>query len=117
MGGEVVKGLPSGGGGGKMKWQKANFTENKPLEWHLEKQKNEFPGYTMETYLLKDRSLLVQSLSPGKVEEMTRSDGSISRYQFEENMFIGTSNDGHIRTFMKPTTKEAYWQYEKERNE
>lgn len=62
------------------------------------------------------RDLLGAQLEPGKVEEVKRGDGSISRYDYTKNEFVATANDGHIRTFMRPIEKEAYWEYEHTRN-
>ena len=116
VGGEVIKGLPSGGDGGKIDWGEAVFTNEKPLEWHWGKHHKEFPGFTAETYLASARRILLAPLKEHVIEQAVRSDGSISRYEFATNMFVATTIDGEIRTFMRPKDKEAYWEYEFERN-
>lgn len=98
-------------------WSKAEFTTDKPLQYHWGKHRDEFEaGITPEEYLKRARDLLGAQLEPGKVEEVKRGDGSISRYDYTKNEFVATANDGHIRTFMRPIEKEAYWEYEHTRN-
>ena len=48
--------------------------------------------------------------------QLKRSDESISKYRFSTNDFVVINADGTIRTFFKPVDKEAYWQYELDRN-
>lgn len=109
--------LHSGRYDGIMDWDSAVFTEGKPLEWHYNKHKKEFPGYTDSGYLSVARWMMKQQLSDGVMEEFVRSDGSVARYYFRDNIFVATTNDGKFRTLMKPKDKEAYWRYEFERNQ
>jgi len=92
------------------------FAGSKPIEWHWEKHKADFPGFTKESYLLRARYVMVAPLKDGVLEQITRSDGSISRYSFPDNMFLATTEDGNIRTFFRPKNGAEYWEYEHERN-
>lgn len=97
-------------------YSKAVFAGNRDIQWHLEKHKSEFPGWTEEQYLQRAREILQDRLESGELEEIRRSDGSVSRYRFSTNEFVATTNDGNIRTFFKPKEREVYWEYEHERN-
>lgn len=97
-------------------YSKAVFAGNRDIQWHLEKHKSEFPGWTEEQYLQRAREILQDRLESGELEEIRRSDGSVSRYCFSTNEFVATTNDGNIRTFFKPKEREVYWEYEHERN-
>ncbi len=55
-------------------------------------------------------------LEDGKVEQVVRSDGSISRYCYSTNEFVATTSDGNLRTFFRPKQGEAYWNEEHSRN-
>ena len=99
-----------------MDYSKAVFAGSRDIQWHLEKHKSEFPGWTEEQYLQRAREILQDRLESGELEEIRRSDGSVSRYCFSTNEFVATTNDGNIRTFFKPKEREVYWEYEHERN-
>ena len=108
--------LPKAGGSGKIKPSEAVFAGEKPFEWHWDKHKDEFPDWTQEQYLTRARELLSMPLEPGVLEEVTRSDGSISRYYFSGNEFVATTEDRNIRTFFRPIHGKEYWDVEHERN-
>lgn len=97
-------------------YSKAVFAGKKDITWHLNKHKADFDGWTEEQYLQRARELLIEPLRPGELEEITRSDGSISRYCYSTNEFIATTNDGNIRTFFKPEHGKEYWVDEHTRN-
>lgn len=97
-------------------YSKAIFIGQHDIEWHFDKHKDEFQGWTKEEYLTRAREILVQPLEEGEVEEIRRSDGSISRYCYSKNEFVATTDDGNIRTFFKPKYREEYWKDERTRN-
>lgn len=97
-------------------YSKAIFAGKKDITWHLNKHKADFDGWTEEQYLQRARELLMKPLSSDELEEITRSDGSISRYCFSTNEFIATTSDGNIRTFFKPKHGKEYWIDEHTRN-
>lgn len=97
-------------------YSKAVFAGKRDISWHLEKHRTEFEGWTEEQYLQRARELLMKPLETGELEEIKRSDGSVSRYCFTTNEFISTTSDGNIRTFFRPKDEKEYWAYEHERN-
>lgn len=97
-------------------YSKAVFSGKKDITWHLNKHKANFEGWTEEQYLRRARELLMEPLQLGKLEEVTRSDGSVSRYCYRTNEFIATTSDGNIRTFFKPERGKEYWKDEHDRN-
>ena len=97
-------------------YNKAVFAGKKDITWHLNKHKADFEGWSEEQYLHRARELLQKPLQPGELEEVTRSDGSVSRYCYSTNEFVATTNDGNIRTFFKPGPGKEYWDEEHTRN-
>ena len=97
-------------------YSKAVFAGKKDIAWHLNKHRADFDGWTEDQYLQRARDLLTEPLNPGELEEVTRSDGSISRYCYSTNEFVATTSDGNIRTFFKPEHGEEYWEDEHTRN-
>lgn len=97
-------------------YSKAVFSGKKDITWHLNKHKANFEGWTEEQYLRRARELLTEPLQLGELEEVTRSDGSVSRYCYRTNEFIATTSDGNIRTFFKPEHGKEYWKDEHDRN-
>lgn len=97
-------------------YSKAVFAGKKDITWHLNKHKADFEGWNEEQYLHRARELLQKPLQPGELEEVTRSDGSISRYCYSTNEFVATTSDGNIRTFFKPEPGKEYWDDEHTRN-
>lgn len=97
-------------------YNKAVFSGKKDITWHLNKHKANFEGWTEEQYLRRARELLMEPLQLGELEEVTRSDGSVSRYCYRTNEFIATTSDGNIRTFFKPERGKEYWKDEHDRN-
>ena len=109
----AVRKLP---GTGNIDYSEAVFAGSRDIKWHFEKHKSEFPGWTEEQYLQRAREILQTQLESGELEEIRRSDGSISRYCFSTNEFVATTSDGNIGTFFRPKEREVYWEYEHERN-
>ena len=97
-------------------YSKAVFAGKKDITWHLNKHKADFDGWTEDQYLQRARELLMEPLRSGELEEITRSDGSVSRYCYSTNEFIATTSDGNIRTFFKPEHGKEYWTDEHTRN-
>lgn len=97
-------------------YSKAVFSGKKDITWHLNKHKANFEGWTEEQYLRRARELLMEPLQLGELEEVTRSDGSVSRYCYRTNEFIATTSDGNIRAFFKPERGKEYWKDEHDRN-
>ena len=97
-------------------YSKAVFSGKKDITWHLNKHKANFEGWTEEQYLRRARELLMEPIQLGELEEVTRSDGSVSRYCYRTNEFIATTSDGNIRTFLKPERGKEYWKDEHDRN-
>ncbi len=97
-------------------YSKAVFAGKKDILWHLKKHKADFEGWDEERYLQRARELLQKPLRPGEVEEVMRSDGSVSRYCFSTNEFVATTSEGNIRTFFKPEQGKEYWDEEHARN-
>ena len=50
------------------------------------------------------------------VEELKRSDNSISKYDIETNEFVVINEDGSIRSYFRPTNGIEYWKEEHDRN-
>ena len=91
------------------------FESPKLFARHYEKHQEEFGGITETEYLEKANQFLREPLSED-VEQLERSDGSISRYKFSTNEFLVVTKEGKLRTYFKPTGGVAYWRYEHERN-
>ena len=91
------------------------FESSKLFARHYEKHQEEFGGITKTEYLEKANQFLREPLSED-VEQLERSDGSISRYKFSTNEFLVVTKEGKLRTYFKPTGGVAYWRYEHERN-
>lgn len=113
---QARKELTENGNDDTIDYRKAVFAGKHDIAWHLEKHKAEFDGWTEVQYLQRARELLTRPLEIGELEEIKRSDGSVSRYCYSTNEFIATTSDGNIRTFFKPKDREVYWDYEHERN-
>ncbi|MGN1013828.1 MAG: minor capsid protein [Butyricicoccus sp.] len=94
---------------------KATFESPELLNRHYEKHRKEFGDITPEEYLERANQLLHEELSED-VEQIVRSDGSISKYKFSTNEFLVVTVDEFIRTYFLPTDKEKYWEDEHARN-
>lgn len=95
---------------------RVTFESPELLTRHYEKHRNEFGDITEKEYL--ERANWLFWASPSKdVEQLTRSDGSVSKYKFSTNEFLVINPDKTIKTYFLPQAKEVYWRYEHERNE
>lgn len=94
-----------------------NITFESPelLTRHYEKHQGEFGDITETEYLNRANQLYREALSDD-VEQIMRSDESISKYKFSTNEFLVVTKDGKIRTYFKPEKGSDYWRYEHERN-
>lgn len=94
-----------------------NITFGSPelLKRHYEKHQGEFGDITEAEYLDGANQLYREALSDD-VEQIMRSDESISKYKFSTNEFLVVTKDGKIRTYFKPEKGSDYWRYEHERN-
>lgn len=86
------------------------------MEKHYQKRLDEFGSITSDEYLQLANELASAPLSDD-VEQIERSDGSISKYRFSTNDFLVITEDGSIRTFFKPKNTKDYWLEEHKRNE
>lgn len=92
------------------------FSSQETLEKHYQKRLDEFGSITSDEYLQLANELASAPLSDD-VEQIERSDGSISKYRFSTNDFLVITEDGSIRTFFKPKNTKDYWLEEHKRNE
>jgi pyocin large subunit-like protein len=84
------------------------FHSRRQLEEHFAKHGSEFGRVTRQEYL-RQAQLLRDAPVRGSVEEIKRSDGTISRYDRASGAFVAFDADGTIRTFFKPNDGEAYF--------
>lgn len=84
------------------------------LHKHYTKHAKEFGKLTETEYLKLANQLFSEPLSDD-VEQITRSDGSVSKYKFSTNEFLAITKDGVIKTYFKPIGGEKYWRDEHER--
>ena len=91
------------------------FKSEELLKTHFEKHQSEYGAISITEYLRQASDLADAEVSEDVVQ-LKRSDESVSKYRFSTNDFVVINADGTIRTFFKPVDKEAYWQYELDRN-
>lgn len=91
------------------------FQTEAMLQRHFTKHQSEYGTISIPEYLRQATGLADAPLSDDVVQ-LLRSDGSIAKYRFSTNDFLVINEDGTIRTFFRPEKKEAYWQYELDRN-
>ncbi len=91
------------------------FKSEELLKTHFEKHQSEYGVISITEYLRQASDLANAEISEDVVQ-LKRSDESVSKYRFSTNDFVVINADGTIRTFFKPVDKEAYWQYELDRN-
>ena len=82
---------------------------------HFEKHQAEYGTISTQEYL-RQATLLADAELSDDVVQLIRSDNSIAKYRFSTNDFLVLNEDGTIRTFFKPKSREAYWQNELDRN-
>jgi hypothetical protein len=84
------------------------FASRQRLVEHYEKHGGEFPGLSMDAYLLAAQSLRDQSVSRD-VLEARRKDGVITRFDRRDGSFLAVNRDRTIRTFFRPNDGESYF--------
>jgi hypothetical protein len=84
------------------------FTTRAHLEEHFAKHGDEFPGLTIDSYLLAAQTLRDQPAG-GDVLELRRSDGVVTRFDKASGAFLAVNRDRTIRTFFRPNDGEAYF--------
>ena len=84
------------------------FHSRQQLDAHFAKHGAEFGEVTRQEYL-REAQLLRDAPVGGRVEEIKRSDGTVSRLDRASGAFIAFDADGTIRTFFKPNDGEAYF--------
>ncbi len=94
---------------------KMKFESDEATRIHFEKHQNEFGNITEDDYVDLANNLANAQVSED-VEQLTRSDGSVSKYRISSNDFVVVTKEGNIRTFFKPNLGKEYWDYEHERN-
>jgi len=96
-----VGGVPRRTGAG------VGFRTHAQANQHFEKHGAEFGRVTEAEYVRQAQALRDAPLG-GAVEELRRSDGTISRYDRVSGAFVAFDTDGTIRTFFKPNTGMLY---------
>lgn len=89
-------------GGGK------GFRSTQQLDEHYAKHGAEF-GRVSEQEYLRQAQRLRDAPAGGSIEELRRSDGTVSRFDRQSGAFIAFNSDGTIRTFFKPNDGESYF--------
>lgn len=84
------------------------FRTRRQLQEHFAKHGAEFGRITMQEYLRAAQTLRDAPVG-GSVEEIRRTDGTVSRFDRSTGAFIAYDADGTIRTFFKPNAGESYF--------
>ena len=84
------------------------FRSRTDMDRHFARHGAEFGGVTEAEYLRGAQTLRDASVG-GTVEESTRPDGTLSRFDRASGAFIAYDPDGTILTFFKPNTGESYF--------
>ena len=84
------------------------FRSRAQMDRHFAKHGAEFGGVTEAEYLREAQALRDAPVG-ATVEESTRPDGTLSRYDRASGAFIAFDPDGTILTFFKPNTGESYF--------
>ena len=99
---------PSFGGPHRSASAGTGFRSRAAMDRHFAKHGAEFGGVTEAEYLREAQALRDAPVG-GTVEESTRPDGTLSRYDRASGAFIEFDPDGTILTFFKPNTGESYF--------
>ncbi|MFN8572224.1 MAG: hypothetical protein U0132_09210 [Gemmatimonadaceae bacterium] len=91
------------------------FRSRERLEEHFRKHGREFGQLTVEEYLRLAQSLRDTTVG-GNIEEITREDGVVSRFDRKSGAFVAFDADGTIRTFFRPNDGERYFQRQARRS-
>ncbi len=84
------------------------FASREKLIAHYEKHGREIGAITMEEYLFRAKSLRDRPAG-GKVLELVRPDGVITRFDRASGDFLAFIPNGVIRTFFRPSAGEVYF--------
>lgn len=94
----------------------AAFETEESLKRHVEKHLAKYGDITEAEYVARAENLL-RAKASDDILSLTRSDGSVAKYQVSANEFVVGTRQGKIRTAFKPDKGVAYWKRELERNE
>ncbi len=84
------------------------FVSRQRLVEHFEKHGEEFPGLSIEAYLVAAQTLRDAPVG-GDVLEVRRRDGVVTRFDRATGGFLAFNRDGTIRTFFRPNDGESYF--------
>jgi hypothetical protein len=84
------------------------FRSEHYLDEHFTKHGREFGGMSKSEYLLAAQTLRDRPVG-GDIEEISRPDGTSSRFDKASGAFLAFDRDGTIRTFFKPNDGERYF--------
>ena len=90
------------------------FRSRRQLDEHFARHGADFAPMTSQQYLHAAQALRDAPVG-GPVEEISRPDGTTSRYDRASGAFIAFNADGTIRTFFKPNNGEAYFRRQAQR--
>lgn len=91
------------------------FRSRNNLDDHFSKHGGDFRGMSKAEYLLAAQTLRDAPVG-GDIEEISRGDGTASRFDRASGAFIAFNSDGTIRTFFKPNDGERYFRRQAERS-
>ncbi len=91
------------------------FRSSQRLSQHFAKHGSEFGNVSREQYLLAAQELRDRPAG-GDVQEIVRSDGTVSRFDRASGAFLAFDQDGTIRTFFKPNDGESYFRRQAQRS-
>ena len=84
------------------------FASGERLREHYGKHGQEFPGLSIEAYLLAAQTLR-DAPAGNTVLELRRRDGIVTRFDRGSGAFLAVNRDGTIRTFFRPNDGETYF--------
>ncbi len=101
---------PSSASGSAVRNLRTNvgFRSRQQFDEHFAKHGMEFGRVSQQEYL-REAQILRDEPVGGAVEEIKRSDGTVSRYDRASGAFVAFNADGTIRTFFKPNNGEVYF--------
>lgn len=82
------------------------FRNDKYLEDHFKKHKNEFDYDTKEEYLAGANAIIN---SPSSLHKLEKEEGDEVYYDIDKNEIVFVSTDGYIRTYFKPSDGINYF--------
>ncbi len=87
---------------------KIGFRTRRKFDEHFEKHGREFGGISQDEYLRQAQALRDASVG-GDILELSRSDGTVSRFDRSTGIFVAFDQDLTIRTCFKPNDGERYF--------